>query len=251
MKRRLVVSVGTSLFHSASWRNEGPFALIRGYAEWLRPPQIGSPSKRSALANDTNGAAVEAEILNVVAGLEASNSGVIWFDTAHGNWDPAGRYSAEITTLVAMRRALAPDSTLAAFLEATYDQVDLLAAESHNDESHIAGRHLQRALAAHSDCKVRLVLFEGASLGPQVQSIVDTLLERTPERHVDLVVSGGYKAFAVAMGHVYWQRARGGSDWRLFYLHEKEPAELVQEWFVEGVGVITTDTFRLSLGRTM
>ncbi len=223
--RRLIITVGTSLFHSASWRCEGDFSAITDYRRWCEPAQLSSPSARRAWSDMATGAAISNQIQELLTAGPEDPEVVGLFDSG---FHLQGQYSAEISTLLAMRLKLDRHVALAGFLQ-TYSSIVLLHGGNRNP-AEAAARHLAAVLREHagvttSQCQT----LEGMTIQQELQSLVNYMenLDRSP---ADLVATGGYKAFAVALAHIYWQRS--GDGWRLFYLHDSDMGELIQEWQV-------------------
>lgn len=220
MARRLIITVGTSLFHSASWRREGAFETIAGYEQWLAPPYIVEPAARKAWAGQTAGAAIAAQIEELLTADPEAPELVGLFDSG---FHIAGQYSAEISTLIAMRLKLNKHVDFPSFLR-TYASIVFLHG-SNGDPTEVAARHMAAVLRAHTVVECRAL--DGRRLQDQLESLV-VHLKAVQDHDVDLVATGGYKAFAMALAHIYWLRARDG--WRLFYLHESDTGDLIQEW---------------------
>lgn len=223
--RRLVITVGISLFHSASWKNEEPFANIQDYDRWLDHERLIDPRKRRAWAGRVaTGAVIEERIRKLLSANPELPAAVQAFEGAFAGTEK--RYSAELSTLMAMRLKLDPRRSFSAFVQA-YTSIVFLHGEEKADESNVAARHLATVLKTYAGVDVQQRGI-GGSIGEQLKQLIEFLAKDTNAPPTDLVATGGYKAFAIIMGHSYFQHASQG--WRLFYLHESDMGDLIQEW---------------------
>lgn len=211
---RMVVTVGTSLFSSASWRVEEPFASLPGYRRWAGE-LIENPSERRTAARQTP-RHIEAVL------REQPEEALAAFDDG----GPALRYSAELSTLLLWQgregsRALGP------FLNERYDRVDLVAPCDRNDLAWLAAAHLRAVLAERLGVeRVRVV---EAITSPaikdrvrQLRGYLDTMAAETDR--ADLVVSGGYKVYAMVAAAL---AVAGERRWQVIYVHEDSARELI------------------------
>lgn len=221
MAKRLIVTVGMSLFSSASWNNAGPFADISGYSEWL---SLDGPAARKSFHM---GAYIEQQITDLLLGDPESGALVAQFAPGFSR---ANRYSAEISTLISMKHKLNRFVSFGDFL-GSYGPVVLVHGGGDGNPSAAAARHVAAALNTHASLRNAELksLDGGGDIRYELKNLVE-YLQNLNHDETDLVATGGYKAYAVALGHVYWQRLDKG--WRLFYLHEhkSDMGELVQEW---------------------
>ncbi len=223
--RTLVVTVGKSLFSSASWRREKPFDF-RDYGKWFDEVDdkdksfLSSPERR---AKDDETCRKIHKILTSHDPTELSRL------VAIGSSEDARRYCAELTTLLVMYRA--PGHFAESFREFLnrYEAVALVCPADEEDQAHLAARHLEQILLAHgasnpSGSLLKAVLRAKTSRHRVQQwgEYLDTLAERN---NIDLVVTGGYKGFALLAGDI-WARAGSERGWRVIYLHQDNNEDL-------------------------
>lgn len=227
----LVVTVGTSLFTSASWRCEGPFATIPCYRTW-REDQEEEPAKRRANAGST------AEDLQLR--LEERNAEDVerYFD-----WNPhrALRYSAELATLLRWME-YEGRTDLGTFLSERYGRVELVCPANTEDPARIAADFLLAALHDRlgvSNVRITEALV-GRSIRDQVRHFSEYLESLGTDTAVDLVVSGGYKAFAMYASLVAAAPGRR-QKWQVLYIHEDSYTELIVQKLREGRLVVEVD----------
>lgn len=216
--RRLVVTVGTSLFSSASWKAEGPLALIAGYRAWTEEPLLANPGRRRTEGWKTAGQIEEQ--------LKARPEG---FAEAFV-WDPEEpkRYPGELTTVLRLYRkeARAPE-TVAEFLRRSYARVELVCPTGRGDPARVAAENLEVVLGSvlrHPGVSLAEVL-TSPHLADKVKHFA-TYLHSLPDDGIDLLITGGYKAFALQAGLSASGRPPGA--WRLLYLHEEHMSDLVE-----------------------
>ena len=237
MTRVMVVTVGTSLFSSASWDprterwpdTEGLPERIEGYDRWWRKLR-DRPDERlheittveafqSALTreNASEWAALLPE------GLPGQTSG------------PTKRYSAELSTILALAahqgETTGRSLSVREFLR-SYDEVVVITdpAPSDGDEfrSYVAATHLVAYLSALAGdgSPIRLQPLAGLAsrdperLGPglrKLQRFVDGLLLDDWCLELDLVLTGGYKLY----GYLLSPLAFGRETVRMIYRHER------------------------------
>lgn len=214
---RLVVTVGTSLFSSASWRAEGRMALVRGYREWTEEPLLENPGRRRTEGWRT---VIEIEDQLRAAPTELADRFV---------WDPQvpKRYPGELTTILRLheRDAQSPE-TVAEFLRRSYERVELVCPSAKRDPARIAAEHLAVVLEKvleHPSVVLADVL-TSSHLADKMEQFA-RYLESLPDEGIDLLITGGYKSFALQAG----LRASGRPPgvWRLLYLHEEHMSDLV------------------------
>jgi putative CRISPR-associated protein (TIGR02619 family) len=216
---KLVVTVGTSLFTSASWREEGRFGMIRGYDSWIEKYK-GKPGARAA-----SGKYVPEKIEARLGQRNAS-------DFAEFEWEPQCplRYSAEITSLLRWaENGRAAD--LSAFLKENYQGVDLVCTSGSKDPSRIAADYLCGVLEQRLGVQGVRVADElvGQSLLDRVEHFQTYLRSLPVDETVDLVVTGGFKAFAM-FGAVFAATAER-KQWKVLYLHEEKYDNLIVQSF--------------------
>jgi hypothetical protein len=256
MSKLMFVTMGTSLFHSASWEpRDGKLpCAIPFYEEWLRgrspgdmePAPVESPDAR--LSSPHSGSIRNA----LQAALQGAN-GRTWADflpfgpAAESRVGPAPpmRFSAELATILKMH-AVADEATptnLVDFL-ASYSRIYVVSDSDASDLSMAAGAHLVAYLnhlagrmcsepltvAGLSSTDSRRLLgtrdAKGAlqKLAEAIGAAIQGHLER-PEA-VDLVISGGYKLYGVALARLAELkepdlRRLNKPLHRLFYIHER------------------------------
>lgn len=228
--RWLAVTMGSSLFHSATWRPEGPFAEIPGYRVWTEEPLVRSPRKRSQMCRPLrrgqplqSGQEVERRVEELLRG-EAPDA-LADLVAADGVTCP-GRYCAELATLLGLISRDDPGLSLGDFLR-RYDHVEILAAEHSEDPSHHAGRHFQAALEALIGKRCSTVkALRGETLPERLKAFQAYLRAMPGTDAVDLLVSGGFKAFATVAG----RHLPGHPSWRTVYQHEDSTDVVIEDY---------------------
>jgi len=227
--RWLAVTMGSSLFHSATWRPEGPFAKIPGYGLWTEQPLVRSPRKRSQMCRPLrrgqplqSGEAIERQLEELLR--EAAPNELAKLVATDLSSCP-GRYSAELTTLLGLLAHDDAGLSLGEFLR-RYDHVEILSGEKDADPSHHAGRHFEATLEAlvGRRCST-LKPLAGETLPERVKAFQDYLRELPGADAVDLLVSGGFKAFATVAG----RHLPRHPSWRTVYLHEDSMAVVIED----------------------
>jgi len=225
----MIVTVGTSLFTSASWKPEGPFSHIDGYSLWATEHDfLGAPAARARMCRATGGTTVAGS--TVEAGIENAirrdSNDAAKYLAPPLDASAASRYSAEIATIVSMWQALSADIVhgVADFLKASYKEIRLLCSSDEDDKSFVAAGQLKAQLATLGQGLGTIVRLENRIEGGSViekatsfKAVIDAL---DSDSAVDFVISGGYKIYAAIVTRLL----RG--DWRIFYLHEVD-AQLV------------------------
>jgi hypothetical protein len=223
--RILVVTVGTSLFSSASWRGEGFFNFPR-YRRWLeeldadgRPFWLRSPERR---ARDEKTCERVGALLTVKAPAELSP-----LVTIDGSEDPR-RYCAELTTLLVTYRETSHGAASFREFLSRYESVALVCPSNRDDEASLAARHLESILLFQgarngSGTLLKQTLRSGSSRG-RIQQWGE-FLGTLDADDVDLVVTGGYKGFALLAGDA-WARTGSKRGWRVIYLHQDNETDL-------------------------
>lgn len=218
--RVLVVTVGTSLFSSASWRCEGDFAKVKGYSEWTKHV-LNDPHRRRTEYPDT-----EERIRKLLTAGTQATARRFELDVDH----PL-RYSGELTTLIRMYQRPGAWTDVPAFLRHRYARIELLAPTNEANESRVAARHLEVILAeklGHPNTTLPNALRSPhlLDLVPQLRHHLAALAASGEE--VDLLVTGGYKAFALLAGKFVATQPENRS-WQAFYVHEDAEAQLIVE----------------------
>ena len=146
-ERTLVVTVGKSLFSSATWRAEG-FFDFPGYHKWFneldkneKPFWLQEPETH---AKDSVTCDRIGRILTLTEKAPAELSALVTISDS----DEPRRYSAELTTLLVMHRA--PGHRAQSFQDflSAYGAVNLVCPANEKDEANFAARHLEQILLA-------------------------------------------------------------------------------------------------------
>lgn len=244
MSRRMVVTVGTSLFTSASWRSEGPFALIPGYPDWS-VEHYESPRARREAGGDTAHDLQE----QLGHGWPGDIDYFVWPP------DTALRYSAEVATLLRWQQH-ENETDLARFLADEYERIELVCSSDQSDPSRIAAGHLDAVMTQRwgLGCVELQEVLTSESIRDKARHFGNYLRRLGTDRQpTDLVVSGGYKLFAMYASlfaaATPWQR----ENWRVIYLHEESHTELIvqkgnEEGFVVEVDGEETASFEDAKG---
>lgn len=248
MSRFLLVTVGTSLFTSASWAPErlSGFGLQR-YEEWTKGEKLIDPKARDR--DPRVRPLMERAVLeSVQPGTDELDP--VWVDAlpdelqrGEPNKTDAMRYSAELATLIhlAERRK----ETLRELL-AGYDRIALpiegirATGDQERDKSAIAGIHLKHYLerilgGGEGDAGERIELWRIEELTSTEPADLTAALERLAERTVeqcrsvdafDLVVTGGYKIYGFYLAPLVLTAGGGPRpvDGALHYVHERGAA---------------------------
>ncbi len=230
-ERMLVVTVGTSLLTSATWKPEGPFAAIPGYgSQWCTEPRLSSQQQRVAAVAQGGSITGESIRRGVRQALETTLTrpdSLVALAAEPTDVEPPGRYSAELATIVCLfREERQPGEDRAAFFARRYGGgCWILSSADRSDEASIAAthltavfRHLSRSRVVHEP-----VLPAGGPI-VQVGALQTWLWGRPQDSTMDIVVSGGYKIFATDVGQLLNFR----HGWRSLYLHESS-ADLVEQ----------------------
>lgn len=229
-KRTMVVTVGTSMFTSASWKVEGLFASIRGYRSWVEADDnLRSPERRARLCSASgaapySGAFIRDEVLRCLreTGKEAAGA----FEDRLSAQD-AARYCAELATIIAMWSWHSADAhaTFGDYLSNKYASIQLLAPADEGEEALVAAEQLKLQLerVVPGSLSVRVLKrIEGRSVRDNARSFIDILdsLGKEPAS-ADFVISGGFKIYAAIVTHAL------PAGCRVYYLHEASSGELV------------------------
>jgi hypothetical protein len=237
-KRKMIVTVGTSLLSSASWRPDGesnPFSSITAYPQWAATNARG---RRSFPPADTRvpKAATRQSIIDAIGErikAPRAHEFVDWQKDWFTDTEYLQRHSAELATIAKMFRRLAPDQRLspAEWLSESYDSLVFLCSPSDRDPAKLCARHLAAALSHLGAPAIVTEALAGLDLPVKAKNFA-RYLRSIPSPDIDLVASGGYKVyFGVASNLLHLQ-----PSWRLFYTHEDEDAasELITERALPG-----------------
>lgn len=231
MKRAMVLTVGTSLYHSATWNHAGPLEKIEGYGSWLGDRYLGDPNARhqDGIVGGRLG-----------EGLDATRSTTeisAWADVLpeelveEGSIEEPMRYSAELATLI----KLEPETSLRQLLrsfEAIYLPCDPVttAVVPEARRSYVAARHLKAYLdRIAGDGSRRVHLWEIAHLAEtkplKLLPALKDLRRWTKDLRdgcdrLDLVVTGGYKVYGYVLTALVTEDEGPEHGARLRYLYE-------------------------------
>ena len=232
MPRSLLITVGTSLFESASWEpTASPLRRNQHYQAWIA----------SCLENPTYRRRFASAHEQLVSLLQTDNA-EHWVkhlaeDLRKDYPTQALRYSAEMTTLIRLAAETAP---VREYLD-TFDHILLPYDPSEpvkgKDDrpvatSRVAAHHIAAYLRSLTVGTVTVKAIEGLSSREPadlrrglvaLRRLADSLTGDGCA--LDLITSGGYKIY----GHVLYPLAACRTDVRLHYLHET------------GAGVVTLD----------
>jgi hypothetical protein len=222
--RTLLVTVGTSLFSSASWSWEGDLKSVPGYRGWLEKKFLEDPAKRRREGYWT------AEKLE---GLLTERGTGVTAEHFATDFDRPLRYSGELTTLLRCYRSPLSrrGESFSEFLQRSYTEIQLLASISASNAANVAARHLQvilRDKLGHPNVSMPETL-RSRHLHDLVGFLRDHLEDLTRSgAEVDLLVTGGYKAYSLLAGKFVATQPRT-RHWRAFYIHEEESGQLIIE----------------------
>lgn len=219
----LVVTVGTSLFTSASWGLESPFGEIPGYTRWAGA-WLEEPGRRRSASGQTDD-----EIGERLSRRDPD-------DLEHFEWRPsrARRYSAEVTTLLRWMQNQGGDD-LKAFLTSRYRTIDWVCPVDPEDPARIAAEYLVevcRRKLGIAAARLRPVL-TSPSILDRLRHFRDYLQGLPAGEGVDLVVSGGYKVYSM-FASAFAASADRRERWKVIYVYEEGGHELVVQGAEEG-----------------
>ncbi len=232
MSKVMFVTVGTSLFHSASWEPDKAVLLgVQGYYQWtadvaiLKEPEA---RKRTSAARR-----IQADLEE---GLRHDNAPVwaerLAHDLTSGNPDPntVMRYSAELATILKLFVAEGGTDSLKDFLR-SYDRICLPCDSSDQGTAklpRVAAHHLAaylNLLAGSEGLLAQPLPVAGlSSTDPEtllgettgIKELGKKLLKEEAEQ-LDLIASGGYKLYGI---YLYQLLVSKRLPVRLFYIHE-------------------------------
>jgi hypothetical protein len=231
-QRVMYVTMGTSLFHSATWEpNEEVCKLVSGYEEWTGEETRSSPSSRQASPH----AASIRERLGYALRTNNAERWAKWLsaDLLAGRPSTGSllRYSAELTTLLKLAETRPAGQTLADFLNG-YGEIRFV----YDDRSPASGGpNLPQIAASHLACylnvlagqekRAGLVAVPGlSSQNPDevlegIQGFGDEIAKAIEQfRWFDFIASGGYKLYGTLLADL---RDIPSISARLIYLHEE------------------------------
>lgn len=228
MSRQLVITVGTSLFHSATWEPQGVLESISGYDRWADPSGEYFLSPRRRDRDERVGEALR-ELLehhdprSLLECLPAE---------LRGQRPPrrhAMRYSAELATLILL--ASRRECTLEGLL-AGYDRVTLTADPMAQPDgvgegtTWVAARHLAatlETLAGDTEVEVRTIDGLSSASARELEEALGKLLRHVHALlgravAVDVVATGGFKVYGLALARLLC--CTGEVRLELHYIHE-------------------------------
>jgi hypothetical protein len=220
--RILVVTVGTSLFSSASWAYEGELKSICGYRAWVGE-YLEDPDGRRKQGPRT------VEDLKKLLKDQGTAITSTYFAE---DFDCPLRYSGELATLLRCSQRFGKgDESFAEFLRRSYREIQLLASTNENNKSHLAADHLEiilRDKAGHPN-----VTRPGSLRSSYLHELLDFLRDHLTqlsrqEAEADLLVTGGYKAYSLLAGKFVASQPKD-HRWRALYIHEEDAGQLIVE----------------------
>lgn len=236
MSKVMFVTVGTSLFQSASWepQDDGELPVkVPYYRQWLAAEQLGSPEARRATryARET-----ENELREALDGKNAAQWARFLPSELFGDGWPAPatvmRYGAELATILKLHELEGKSRSLRDFLRSYEIHViyDDRVSERGTAPVFVAARHLIGYLDAIAGTAVAAPLeipglsstdpelLIGSKAKPTGLWKLACTLEpvvKAGERDVDILFTGGYKLYGVVLSHLSsYPRVR------LMYIHE-------------------------------
>lgn len=227
-RRVMYVTMGTSLFHSATWEaTEELCKLVPGYEEWTTPDTLASPDLR--LVSPRSGSIREG--LRSALSTRNVEKWAAWLPEDFRLGRPAPtflRYSAELTTILKFSEA--PPNAGVPDLLGKYEQIrivhDVMTSDGEKNLPYIAAVHLAcylNLLAAKKDLAVCVPLLGLSSKDPHealegLGRLADDIeASRERFRCFDFIASGGYKFYGPFLADL---RSIPGLSMRLVYLHE-------------------------------
>lgn len=232
----MLVTVGTSLFSSASWTAEIESKLgIDKYSRWTQVKPKENPLVRPEIRVWMDGSKLIKDRLNQK--IEVNNAKE-WSKHIARELDTPMRYSAELATIIRLydKENRAGDyAGIGGFLNQRYEHIYLLCNENDDDPSRIAAEHLKEYLIVLTDGKLNSKVevkdkLKTGDLGSKVESIFSYLRKicLSENNDYDIVISGGYKIYVSICGifiEARWKQ--GNKNDRIIFLHESDN-ELIQ-----------------------
>jgi hypothetical protein len=240
MSKLMFVTVGTSLFHSATWEaTPEVLSCAPGYGDWLTKDAVGSPEarQRGERAARTRAGLMEHLAVENVSEWAERLALDLLADPPRG---PAMRYSAELATLLKMHEEGEESPSFRDFLRG-YERINLVFERDHDaggqpNASRVAGEHLVGYLNRLAGFEVavglpirglsstdpaRLIGGGGGFGDGALQRLAEELekVRRPGVALVDLVISGGYKLYGVALARLA-EESKREPIFRLVYVHE-------------------------------
>jgi len=237
MSPAMVLTVGTSLFHSASWEAEGPLADVPGYRSWLRRQELlREPRQRDRDARTQK--VVEARLLESDQGATVDPKPWVEIlpEELRGGTFPTPehtmRFSAELATLLilAEQRKLSVRELLLSY-DALWIPADptRYGPQAGERKSYVAAVHLQAYLnriAGEEKARLWEIPNLSSTRPRELLDALSVLRGRAVDLgeqylQIDLVLTGGFKLY----GYVLAPLASGTAPTesrliRLVYIHE-------------------------------
>lgn len=248
MSKLMILTVGTSLFHSASWdENNVNFLNELGSSadDYKRVWVDRGPNKNGPLYSPDDRKSKCPELVRTLKGKLESNNASVWKDYVadYTPSTPEMRYSAELATMLSYFK----QEYLDWHKELENYEITLVCDSNENNESNIAACHLKYQLLkllSVTDERVRVeniryfsnteprYLAEGLRL---YQQFTKDQLDSGKYKKLDIVVSGGFKIYGlISYGFLFSDRVK------IIYQHEmanviyqqtKEQGKLVNHVF--------------------
>src|SRR6185295_9660992 len=162
MKKEMFITVGTSLYFSASWENEGPAAAIEGYAEWLKGDKKTRPEERRKSRKGMIEEELRASLTAQPENVEKWTA-ILPEKLLSGEHDPTEnlRFSAELSSLFMLADS---EKVNVRDLLSSYEAVHVVVDPTDwtHGSSYVVGMHLKGYLQviAGSDDSQKIALFE-------------------------------------------------------------------------------------------
>ena len=230
MKHFVVITVGTSLFHSATWRCEGSLAGISGYKRWTEEKAfIESPRLR-----DRDPALVSSRLGDLLTEDNSEELAAFLPDElAMGDFLPKEtmRFSAEIASLVKLAAVeRCTPAELLKKLDGCYLPADPLRrpVDQKRNPSYVAAVHLKEYFDHIAGAEVASLwgVTGLASLRPKelvlgLEDLLERLRSLEPKGQpfrLDLLIAGGFKVYGTVLAPLALGPFPG--DVRVHYIHE-------------------------------
>jgi hypothetical protein len=236
VKKGMFITMGTSLFHSATWEpGAGALAALPEYRDWTQGELLTSPDKRMSCGNS----AKIREGLKIL--LDARDTGSWWGclpkDLRDGNPSATTlmRYSAELSTLLKLADEEGEGKSLKEFLT-SYEQIRLVydpdgPADEGKNLPMVAATHLLSYINGMAADPARASFLKIPGLSSREPSELlgeDTGLGKLGDEicaalvswdQVDIIISGGYKIYGIFLAPVVEEIE--GKIARMIYVHEE------------------------------
>jgi len=221
-KRIMVITVGTSLYQSASWQTQSvPLAKNLGYSRWVHD-YLDNPRRRASMVEGDCGSETGIRIeLELQALLKVENA-TEWARYVERDMRHPLRYSAELATMIKLYDLEGQHyRDLSGFLSEIYSVIHLVTDEDTMDHGHIAAHHLLEQIKIFvpevSDLPKIEPKIAGQHLDNKMVSLSSVLALLPVDSEVDLLLSGAYKIYSMVASMWLTQREK----WRAIYLHQE------------------------------